>query len=158
MNRTNEIREKTNVQEWNFVPGKLNAADLGTRPLEDIIEDKPIAKWIDGPEFLKCPQLPKFEEGDKIDPLPEELTKLASTASVQKQEDQMTGVIEWERFSRWDKIKRAYAWIIKLKKRWIQIKRHDDSETDISSLNIQDLEEATKELCRIAQEESKASL
>ncbi|XP_066912482.1 uncharacterized protein, partial [Clytia hemisphaerica] len=51
MNRTNEIREKTNVQDWNFVPGKLNPADLGTRPITEKPEDKPIDKWVNGPDF-----------------------------------------------------------------------------------------------------------
>ena len=158
MNRTNEIREKTSIEEWNFVPGKLNPADLGTRPIKDpTSEDKPITKWISGPDFLKQPELPKFE-GTKVDPLPEEITKEVLTASIQKTEDKITGVIRWEKFSEWTRIRRTYAWIIKVKKRWIQIKRQGDSETDISSLDAHDLEEATKELCRIAQEESKASL
>ena len=84
--------------------------------------------------------------------------KEALTASIQKIEDKITGVIRWENFFEWTRIKRAYAWIIKAKKRWIQTKRHGNSKTDLSSLDILDLEEATNELCRIAQEESKASL
>ncbi|XP_066937030.1 uncharacterized protein [Clytia hemisphaerica] len=75
MNRTNEIREKTNVQDWNFVPGKLNPADLGTRPITEKPEDKPIDKWVNGPDFLRHPDLIKFEEEAKVDPLPEEITK-----------------------------------------------------------------------------------
>ena len=158
MNRTNEIREKTDVQDWNFVPGKLNSADLGTRPITDKKEDKPIDTWINGPDFLKLPALPKFEEEDKPEPLPEEITKAVLTASIQKLEDQMTGVIRWEKFSDWSKIKRTYAWIIKVKKRWVECKRHGTSQTDISSLNVDDLQSASQELCRISQEESQASL
>ena len=65
MNRTNEIREKTSIEEWSFVPGKLNPADLGTRPINATSEDKPITKWISAPDFLKHPELPKFEEESK---------------------------------------------------------------------------------------------
>ena len=158
MNRTNEIREKTDVKDWNFVPGKLNSADLGTRPITDKMDGKPIDTWVNGPDFLKQSKLSKFEEEEENEPLPEEIRKVVSTASIQKLEDKTTDIIRWEKFSDWSKIKKTYAWIIKVKKRWAEIIRYGKSETDISTLDTDDLQRASRELCRISQEESNASL
>ena len=45
------------------------------------------------------------------------------SAHVSRSKDEMIGVIRWEMFSQWIKIKRSYAWILKLKRRLIKRKR-----------------------------------
>ena len=149
MNRTNEIREKTDVSEWRFVPGKLNVADIGTKCF-GIDETK---TWIEGPEFLKESSIRQFEE-----PEDDEEAMEIVTAHVEVKRDEMTGIISWERFSSWTKIRRCYAWILKLKKRWVEVKRNGKSSIDTSFLDVEDIEAATQELCRISQVESKLSL
>ena len=149
MNRTDEIRKKTDVENWRFVPGKLNVADIGTKCF-GIKETK---TWIEGPEFLKEKLVRQFEEPEEDEELMEIIT-----GHVEIKVDESTNVISWERFSSWTKIRRCYAWILKLKRRWVDVKRNGQSSISLESLDVEDLNEATNELCRIAQEESQHSL
>ncbi|XP_046632671.1 uncharacterized protein LOC124312218 [Daphnia pulicaria] len=48
--RVGEIQTITEPEEWRFIPGVLNPADLATR---SSIDEQPIpSMWLDGPEFL----------------------------------------------------------------------------------------------------------
>ncbi|GBP13231.1 hypothetical protein EVAR_65811_1 [Eumeta japonica] len=65
MFRVGEILESTNLNQWNWVPSKLNPADLATKigPSND-------ALWLNGPTFLKCdsntwPIRPDLGDADK---------------------------------------------------------------------------------------------
>lgn len=53
-NRVGEIQKSTSVENWMWIPGELNIADLLTRGAapEDLTEG---SVWQDGPEFLKRP-------------------------------------------------------------------------------------------------------
>lgn len=52
--RVGEIQKSTSVEDWRWILGEQNIADLVTRgaTLEDLIED---SVWQNGPEFLKQP-------------------------------------------------------------------------------------------------------
>ena len=50
MNRLNEIRENSNVEEWFFVPGKLNPADHCTCYLPFSVLNSN-SNWIAGLKF-----------------------------------------------------------------------------------------------------------
>ncbi|XP_039503109.1 uncharacterized protein LOC120459751 [Pimephales promelas] len=53
-NRVGEIQKSTSVEDWRWIPGEQNVADLTTRGAtpEDLKED---SVWQNGPEFLKRP-------------------------------------------------------------------------------------------------------
>lgn len=49
--RLGEIAELTKVEEWRWVPTKMNPADCATRG--DYMDQNAIKMWLEGPEFLK---------------------------------------------------------------------------------------------------------
>ncbi len=53
-NRVGEIQKSTSVEDWRWIPGEQNIADLTTRGAtpEDLKEN---SVWQNGPEFLKRP-------------------------------------------------------------------------------------------------------
>ena len=64
-NRVGEIQKAGPVEDWWWIPGELNIADIITRggTHEDLKED---STWQDGPEFLKWPveEWPKKSAGE----------------------------------------------------------------------------------------------
>ena len=52
--RVSEIQSKTNGRDWYWIEGKLNPADLLTRPCKPIILNSN-SLWQSGPEFLSLP-------------------------------------------------------------------------------------------------------
>ncbi|GIY86736.1 uncharacterized protein CDAR_484751 [Caerostris darwini] len=59
--RVNEIRELTKVEDWRFVPGDVNPADLTSRScnLCELLR----SKWWEGPKwFYKSPEFWPYTE------------------------------------------------------------------------------------------------
>jgi hypothetical protein len=52
--RVGEIQTLTEPNEWRFVPGRLNPADVATR--SSLEEEALPSKWWEGPDFLRCPE------------------------------------------------------------------------------------------------------
>ncbi|GBN24590.1 hypothetical protein AVEN_89331-1, partial [Araneus ventricosus] len=68
-NRIKEIRELTNVEDWRFVPGDINPADLPSRSCDwsELLR----SRWWEGPKWLyECPEFWPYKEIN----LPEEAT------------------------------------------------------------------------------------
>ncbi|GBM34831.1 hypothetical protein AVEN_208035-1 [Araneus ventricosus] len=60
-NRIKGIRELTNVEDWRFVPGDINPADLLSRSCDwsELLR----SRWWEGPKWLyKCPEFWPYKE------------------------------------------------------------------------------------------------
>ncbi|GBM30601.1 hypothetical protein AVEN_27630-1 [Araneus ventricosus] len=60
-NRMKEIREMTNVEDWRFVPGDINPADLPSRSCDwsELLR----SRWWEGPKWLyECPEFWPYKE------------------------------------------------------------------------------------------------
>ncbi|KAJ8406748.1 hypothetical protein AAFF_G00296640 [Aldrovandia affinis] len=135
-NRINVIREATKPSQWKYVRTTENPADLPSRGLKA----KSLAQsrtWIDGPSFLlnnecDCPEQPmQRKESLQNDP---EVKNTATVNTIQVEEDKepMNKLIDY--YSEWHKLKRAVAWILKLKRTLQQLK---DERKELSRTIIQ---------------------
>ena len=50
VNRINTIRKMSNPDQWQYIPTKLNPADIGTRPVS--VSELQASCWHSGPAFL----------------------------------------------------------------------------------------------------------
>ncbi|KAJ8358081.1 hypothetical protein AAFF_G00035180 [Aldrovandia affinis] len=135
-NRINMIREATKPSQWKYVRTTENPADLPSRGLKA----KSLAQsraWIDGPSFLlnnECdwPEQPmQRKESLQNDP---EVKNMATVNTIKVEEDKepMNKLIDY--YSEWHKLKRAVAWILKLKRTLQQLK---DERKELSRTIIQ---------------------
>ncbi|XP_034081069.1 uncharacterized protein LOC117552007 [Gymnodraco acuticeps] len=136
-NRIAVIHNLTKVNQWRFVDTKNNPADDASRGLS--IESFYSSKgWLQGPEFLKkseaqWPSIPK-ELGSLLPDDPEVRKEAIVTSIVTcKMEKTPTSKL-LDYYSSWNDLKRAVAWIMKLKTILLQMreKRKDDS-TDLGA-------------------------
>ena len=64
VNRINTIRKMSNPDQWQYIPTKLNPADIGTRPVS--VSELQASCWLSGPAFLlledpKPPSTPQMD-------------------------------------------------------------------------------------------------
>ena len=115
-NRVTEILEVTLKEQWGFVPGEQNTADLITSSVSDpeklMAKDKFGKCWIRGPPFLinencKLPCQPNLDTVDEDDP---EISrkKILTIFRITDEE-----IIDVERFSKWSKLKRPIGWTVR---------------------------------------------
>ncbi|GBN04232.1 hypothetical protein AVEN_190691-1 [Araneus ventricosus] len=60
-NRIKEIRELPNVEDWRFIPGDINPADLSSRSCDwsELLR----SRWWEGPKWLyECPEFWPYKE------------------------------------------------------------------------------------------------
>ena len=117
-NRVSAIRALSEVTQWRYISSKMNPADVASRGMK--VGPFLNSTWISGPEFLtkaQC-QWPATMNETSVhledDPEVREVSK--SCAAVLEQEMCPTNKL-LSYFSSWTKLKRAVAWILKLKER-----------------------------------------
>ncbi|CAG9137857.1 unnamed protein product [Plutella xylostella] len=107
-NRLGEIDELTEINEWRYIPTKLNVADLATRDSFD--NDTFMSKWCHGPEFLRAhesswpQQTIVYSQLDK---------NIECVTVVRDYSPVVLPVPDPERFSSWLRLKRATANVLK---------------------------------------------
>ena len=61
-NRIQQIRNNTDIDQWNYVPTDINPADYASRGLQiDSLDDVNNCKWFQGPDFLHEVPVPDFK-------------------------------------------------------------------------------------------------
>ena len=154
-NRIQQIKEKTDVQQWRYVPAKENPADDASRGL-NVAREISSSRWFQGPRFLW--QEDKIwekqtvnEELSEDDP---EIKKDIKVCAIIKNKDIIDHLSE--KVSRWFKMKRIIAIALCYKKRLLQSAQKkkgvdiDDRQTGLVSL--EDIQSAEREIIKSIQE------
>lgn len=116
-NRVNIIREMTKVEQWKYINTKQNPADCASRGLKasTLLNS---STWLNGPEFLKS-QESEWPKSDLVSPIEDEddvevkKNVLIMNIVVKEQDNPTRTFIHHH--SRWSKLNRAVAWLLKLK-------------------------------------------
>ncbi|XP_062702166.1 uncharacterized protein LOC134285450 [Aedes albopictus] len=104
--RIGEILSVTEVNEWKWVPTKLNPADLATKwGSGPSLDAKSV--WFTGPYFLQKP----FEEWPKQNTLQRTVDVELRTCNVHTEATVRLPVINYARFSKWERLHRATAYV-----------------------------------------------
>ena len=132
-NRVSEIRELSDVSQWNFITGAENPADILTKPLKSMNSHK----WFTGPEFLKTHKNEwNLQKIDCVltddDPDVKTDIKVAATQCSNSNQHPIDAIVE--HYSLWYKIKRAVAWWLRLKS-YLKSRVQMHGQLTVSELN-----------------------
>ena len=130
-NRIGEIHRNTKSENWYWIEGKLNIADITTRGC-DAAELNEDSTWQNGPDFLKLPESewPILSETTIAD-LPERKKQFVGIVAEASQNHSLATVIDIQRFSKVKMLLNVTALIMKLYSRFKS--GGDKLDTDIST-------------------------
>ena len=136
-NRVGEIHRATQPDEWMWVAGKLNVADLTTRGCSPTqLETNSV--WQEGPEFLTPPEEEWAVEREVRSGIhfPEQKMKFIGLVDSKK-EKSLLDRFDLSRFSRWKVLLGATALVNKLYKRY---KHNSKSSMEVTAEDIEEAE------------------
>ncbi|XP_062713352.1 uncharacterized protein LOC134290269 [Aedes albopictus] len=142
--RVNEILSLSSVQEWRWVPTKLNVADEATKWGKGPSFD-PDSRWYHGPDFLYDNELewPKDCRSDTNTTVEELRPAYVCKHLV------IEPVVMLDRFSRWERLLRSMAYVV----RFIDnsMLKHRKQPLHLGALTRDELQKAERCLWRMAQ-------
>ena len=65
MHRFDEIRSKSNITDWNYIPTHLNVSDACTRP-NGFTDFKDKNDYLNDPRFLQAKEINEYTRARKI--------------------------------------------------------------------------------------------
>ena len=143
-NRVQQIKEKTDVQQWCYVPTKQNPADDASRGLNAARENSS-SRWFQGPRFLWQEDNEELSEDDP------EIKKDIKVCAIFKNK----GIIDHlsEKVPSWSKMKRIIAIALCYKKRLLQKKKGIDiHDRQTGLVSLEDIQSAEREIIKSVQE------
>ena len=167
--RVNEIRENSSIDDWYYIPTKLNVADELTRyfGFKNLTNQ---SRWCNGPEFLQQDninfnKLVNEKKQNKSNKQPEIDTTelninhlnneiLPKEQTVKNQHMQQPQIINWTYYSSLDKLVRHLTWILKLKSNWVKWKRGSPERENFHFLTVNELNHSRNILFQLSQRES----
>ena len=159
MNRLNEIHLHSKPDEWHYIPGRENPADMCTRELS-FVNLKDNSLWKYGPTFLLEEQIPTFEQiPNKKEIIQDNKNqefnaRINATNNDTSKINKYNEVIKWNHYSNWFKLLRHVSWILKIKNNWISKKRKTGKTFDFTTLTPGEISTAERVIYEIAQMES----
>ena len=124
-NRLTVIHEHSEPSQWRYVNSELNPADDASRGLtvDMMIQN---SRWLSGPEFLTkeehlWPRDPSYHQMELSSDDPEikrDVQIYIHTALSRPAEDVLTKL--FHRFSSEDKLRKAFAWLLRFKNWFVQ--------------------------------------
>ena len=147
--RVQQIKEKTDVQQWRYVPTKENPADDASRGLNAARENSS-SRWFQGPSFLW--QEDKIwekqtvnEELSKDDP---DIKKDIKVCTIIKNKDIIDHLSEKK--SSWSKMKRITTIALCYEKRLLQgVQKKKGINIDVRQIGLESLEYVNQRWRRI---------
>ena len=153
-NRLAIIHDGSSPQQWRYVSSHSNPADVASRGTHAALL-KDDWTWLRGPDFLQedeseWPELPEGMTAP-LDGDPE-VKRTPALCAVVEAGDPVNSLVE--HYSSWARLRRAVAWIIRLKTRLLKKVRQmqDNEEMRSGQLAPEELEAAEAALVRNAQE------
>ncbi|KAK3739698.1 hypothetical protein QZH41_004056 [Actinostola sp. cb2023] len=158
-NRVQTIRDKTDPDQWRFVPGKDNPADDASRGLE-IESLNRQHRWISGPDFLWKPEnewpVLTIDMDESIQNDPEVKTSTVHSAIM---EEKSTILERFKYFSQWQRLKRVIAWLLRLRPKNVdhttaQVNKEQRQSPTPRPITVKETEKAETVIIKIVQEVS----
>ncbi|XP_055910431.1 uncharacterized protein LOC129944792 [Eupeodes corollae] len=107
--RVGEIVENTNINDWRYIPTKVNVADECTKWQKSPTFESS-SRWYLGPSFLKHP------EEDWPDDIPKTITtdeEVKSNLFIDKYKYRSECIINVKRFSKWKRLLRSQVYVFR---------------------------------------------
>ena len=159
-NRLTVIHEHSEPNQWRYVNSEINPADDASRGLtvDTMIQN---SRWLSGPEFLTkeehlWPRDPSHHQMELSTDDPEvkrDAQTYIQTAIRQPTEDVPTKL--FHQFSSRDKLRKAFAWLLRFKIWFIQKHRrlsgnstHSMSQTTRADMSVSEVQVAEREIFR----------
>ena len=159
-NHLTVIHEHSKPSQWRYVNSEFNPADDASRGLtvDTMIQN---SRWLSGPEFLTneehlWPRDPPYHQMEMSSDYPEikqDVQIHIQTALSQPAEDVLTKL--FHRFSSWDKLRKAFAWLLRFKNWFVQKHCHlsgnsslSTSQTPQANLSVNEVQVTEKEIFR----------
>ena len=151
-NRVQQIRDQTSPSQWKYVSTKDNPADIASRgaTVSELIK----SNWLTGPQILWNQELPECDDIIDIECLKDDPeVKKVQTFSVFESEVRTSSILDrLERFSDWNKAKRAIANCLRFKKLLMNCLDKEKSSGNYCIPTVEDLQKAEIAIIRMVQE------
>jgi transposase InsO family protein len=157
-NRVSQIREGSDPSQWRYVNTRHNPADFASRGLKahELIDNK---LWREGPEFLlknksEWPEQPALIQklSDNDPEVRKEQVVYAVQSTKNLVEDAMNRM--YSRYSTFYRLKRAIAWILRVKQLLLTKCRGLQLPNMHTSLSVLEVQSAENEIWKLVQAES----
>lgn len=142
--RIGEILTETEANEWQWIPSKLNPADLATKWGNGPSADAR-SIWFTGPTFLQRPE----NEWPKQTRLQHTIDEELRVCNLHYEPGMSSSVIDFHRFSKWERLHRAAAYVHRFIGN-LKRKCYGESQTT-GHLTTDELKLAETTLIRLAQ-------
>ncbi|XP_062542159.1 uncharacterized protein LOC134210151 [Armigeres subalbatus] len=139
--RVGEILTSTEVNEWKWVPTKLNVADLATK-WDANLQFTNNSTWFQGPNFIHCPE----------ESWPQQQPNISTEVEIRPVNFHCATfepIMDYARFSRWNRLHRSTAYVL----RFIDNihRKKQGQEIELRALNSDELCRAEEVLWKSAQ-------